>query len=177
MSLEHSHGKARPTLPRSSDLRLVEREGAEGERPAWRGADGRVGPGNTLGTDRGLRMDIARMLGRAATTVEAASVHREALRVYRSALRGLSVSSELVRRSAARVARHCALESFYASKAIDAGLDTEQGQRLDQRASYHGERAERCTVTLLDVAGALARPGRKGSRLDALRARTRGKQP
>jgi hypothetical protein len=161
MSIEHSHGKARPTMPRPSDLRLV---GAEAQRPAWRGADGRVGTGNELGKERGQKMDLARMLGRDATGEDALAVTREATRTYRAALRELPSQGELVRRAAARMARHCAAETFFAAKSIEAGLETEDGMRFDTLATRHGERGERCLVVLLDVAGALARPSKRNAR-------------
>jgi hypothetical protein len=146
---ETSHGKARPSLPRSNELAAVqsERDPLEG-----RDATGRFAPGNPISQGQRWKASIKKLLGRGATNEQAQSVAREAFRLYLAVMRELPSDGATARMLAALQARHAALAAHYTNQAAEAGLDTEAGKELLELASKHGQRAERLAVTCLDVA-------------------------
>lgn len=157
MALERSKGKLRPTLPRSSDLAPVEtvRDPSEG-----RSAGGRFAPGNRIAQGQRWKAAIRKLLGSDATDGEAESLGREAWRMYLAILRDLPHDGASVRVLAALQAREAVLAARWANRALELGLDTPEGKAADELGSRHGQRAERLTVTCLDVATKLqaARP-------------------
>lgn len=176
MTIERSHGKARPTLPRSSDLRVV--PSTEPERPGQRDARGRFVSGNGAAIGRGEKAAVRRLLGREGATVSDADARRVALdasQVFGATLRELPSDGATVRQLAAMHARHVALAAFWSARASSEGLGTDGGLRAEEQATKHGQRAERLAVTMLDVATRLAaaRP-KHGAGLAALAARVGG---
>lgn len=153
MSIEHSHGKARPTLPRASDLAVADTAGnpTEGRAPG-----GRFAPGNRLAEGQRWKASIRKMLGRGATNAEAESLARETFRLYLAVLRRMPSDGPSVRMLVALQARHAALAARWANRAAELGLDSEEAVQADERAIKHGQRAERLAVTALDVARAEA---------------------
>jgi|HubBroStandDraft_6_1064221.scaffolds.fasta_scaffold58570_6 hypothetical protein len=74
MAFEQSHGKARPALPRASDLCSVQ----SGEKPpSGRTSGGHFAPGN-----RERRGAVKKSLGTKAATGEALVVARDARRLF-----------------------------------------------------------------------------------------------
>lgn len=153
MTIERSHGKARPTLPRSSDLTPVATvpEPSEG-----RGEQGRFAKGNRIAQGQRWKASIRKLLGRDAAVGEADALAREAWRLYLALLRELPHDGPSVRMLAALQAREAALAARWANRASELGLDSEGGQHADDRAMKHGQRAERLAVTALDVSTRLA---------------------
>jgi len=157
MTIESSHGKPRPTLPRSSDLQPVTVVDADRERCGKRDAHGRFSSGNVVGRGRGWKLAIARVLGRQVDDPIAQQVADDAWRTYCAALRELPSDGAIVRGLAALMSRHEALAAFWHAHAAIVGLTTEDGIAGQDQATKHGQRAERLTVTMLDVARALAK--------------------
>ena len=151
--IEQSHGKARPTLPRSSDLRNVE---TARNPAAGRGPGGRFAAGNRISVHAGEKHAVSKLLGLASDNPDVMTVARDARRLFAGFLRDLPHDGQSVRDLVARRARHAAVEAYYVTKAAIAGLDTPEGQALDDRAMKHGMRAERLAVTSLDIATRLA---------------------
>lgn len=153
MPLERSHGKARPILPRSSDLAPV----ASVPNPSeGRGPAGRFAPGNRLSINSGQKHAIKRLMGGHATDEEVLIVARDAERAFRGTMRDLPSDGATVRSLAALYSRHVALAAYYTRKAENAGLDSPEGLDWTARATGQGQRAERIAVTALDVATKLA---------------------
>lgn len=165
MTIEHSHGKARPTLPRASDLRLVqaERNPTEGRTGA-----GHFAPGNRHGVGARWKATIKKLLGRTVDDHTADEVGRDASRVYRAVLQSMPCDDATVRGLVALHARHMAVSAYLTGRAASAGLDTKEGLALLEVASHHGQRAERTAVTALDVATKLAASKAKEPKADAL---------
>lgn len=149
MSIEQSHGKARPTLPRSSDLEPVETvaDPSEGRAPG-----GRFAPGNRLAEGQRWKASIRKLLGKGASTEQAANLAREAFRLYLAVLRGLPSDGPTVRMLAALQARHAVLAAHFTDRAAELGLETPAGAAALEQATKHGQRAERLAVTTLDIA-------------------------
>lgn len=154
MTIERSHGKARPTLPRSGEL-TPDPEGADRERPGDRDDKGRAMPGNQLGLGRGWKSAIRKNLKRAGAPDEVAvRVISDTETVYAAIIRDLARTGPLVRMNAAGAAREFALAGFFDQAALEAGLMTEKGQQLAARASSHRQRYERLSVTTKDLSKA-----------------------
>jgi hypothetical protein len=170
MTIERSHGKPRPSLVRASDLTDIPSR-TEAERSDGRDASGRAAPGNRLAEGRGWKSAIRKAVVGAGTSEEAERVARDAWTVYLAVLRDLAATGPLVRVNAAGMAREFAYAGFYDTKALEAGLATEQGTAYAARAGYHRQRAERLSVTVGDLARATS--GRKATRtpVEAIRAR------
>lgn len=166
MTIEQSHGKARPTLPRSSDLATV--TGTDDERSRQRDSSGRFAVGNNAGIGRGAKAAVRRMLGRGAelTNPEALAVARDADRLFLDTLRELPSTGSTVRHLAALHARHAALAAFWSARASEAGLGTDEGTKAEEQATKHGQRQERVAVTMIDVATKLASRDPKADPLD-----------
>jgi hypothetical protein len=166
VTIESSHGKARPTLPRSSDLRVVEAaEKPTGERTAG----GRFAPGNPIGQGARWKASIKKLLGKGATSEQAEAVARQAFRLYCALLRELPSDGPSVRVLAALEARHAALAAYFTDRAAELGFETDAGAHALEQATKHGTRAERLAVTCIDVATrfATAKPSKKNSALHA----------
>ena len=179
MTIERSHGKARPTLPRPSDLAdqdPVTAADAVRERSAQRDASGRFASGNVVGRGRGWKRAIAKMLGRDVDDPAAQAVADDAWRTYCATLRELPHDGAIVRGLAALHARHTAVGAFWAAHAAAVGLSTSEGKAADDQATKHGQRQERLAVTLLDASRAMAAARPPGlSLVDQMRARIAAK--
>jgi hypothetical protein len=153
MTIEQSHGKARPTLPRSNELRVVQtaRDPSEG-----RAAGGRFAPGNRLAFGAKWKATVKKLLGRAVDNATAEVVGRDAWKIYLATLRSMPSDDAPVRSLVAIHARHVAVASYFTNLAAEAGLESERGLGLLEVASHHGARAERTIVTAVDVATKLA---------------------
>jgi hypothetical protein len=152
VTTELSKGKARTTLPRSSDLRVVETvpDPTEG-----RSTGGRFAAGNRLAQGQRWKASIRKLLGKGATNEQAAALAREAFRIYLANLRAVPNDGPPVRVLAALLGRHTVLAGFFTDRAVELGIETDAGAAALEQATKHGQRAERLTVTMLDVASKL----------------------
>lgn len=148
MTIERSHGKARPTLPRASDLTPPE---AARNPTAGRGAAGRFAAGNRIGLGARWKATLKKALGTSGEG-EAGIVTADAQRVMTHVLRSLPSDAAPVRVLVGIHARHVALHAYFTSKAEAAGLDTPAGMRLLDCADRQSQRAERVLVTAHDLA-------------------------
>jgi len=148
MTIEQSKGKARPTLPRASDLQTPE---AVRKPSAGRGEAGRFAAGNRIGIGARWKATLKKALGTTGEG-EAGIVAADAQRVMTHVLRALPSDAAPVRVLVGIHARHVALHAYYTAKAEAAGLDTPKGQELLQIADRQSQRAERTLVTAHDVA-------------------------
>lgn len=170
MTIEKSHGKARPTLVRSSDL-MPDAPGTDRIPSEERDANGRAVDGNQIALGRGWKHAIRRTLGRSGATDEVArQVIADTMCVYSAIVRDLARTGPLVRMNAAGSAREYAYAGFYDAAALEAGLLTDKGQALAAKASQHRQRYERMTVTTRDLARATT--PRKGTRTAAMTIRS-----
>jgi hypothetical protein len=149
-----SHGKARPSLPRSAELRPIE---TAPDPSAGRGTHGQFARGNQISIRAGEKRAAKKLLGKGASEGDAAIVARDAQRAFRGAMRELPHDGQIVRSLAALYGRHLAASALYATKSDEAGPATDEGIRFAELALKHGARAERLSVTALDVAATLAR--------------------
>ncbi|MGO9834734.1 MAG: hypothetical protein ACLP1X_10990 [Polyangiaceae bacterium] len=149
MAFEQSHGKARPALPRASDLRPVASEAKPSDA---RGPGGRFAPGNRLSVGARFTATVRKALGSKVATGEALVVARDARRVFGHVLASLPSDAPPVRALLSVYARHQALHAYFTLKAEAAGLDTEAGLALLVVADRQSQRAERTLVTCLDIA-------------------------
>jgi hypothetical protein len=163
MTIERSKGRARPTLPRSSDLAVPE---AGEKRAGGRDENGRFAAKNPWGAGARWRHLIADGLGRELPG-EAGELGREAHRLYRALLDDLPVDCPSVRSLVAQRARAATLASRYARLGAERGLDTAEGAEALDRAQKWDMRAERLAVTSLDVASKLAAVARERKPIDA----------
>lgn len=157
MSMERSHGAARPTLPRSGTLAAVAPEPIP---TGNRDTRGRFQPGNSVGTGRGWKAIVAKHLGRDLKG-EALPLAREALQLYRAELGHMPHDGPQVRQLVAARARSAVLAARYALRAAELGLDTEAGQKALALSMQLDARAERLAVTALDIAATLAKADRE----------------
>lgn len=152
MTLEQSHGKARPTLPRSGDLAAVP---TAGERPRQRAGNGRFSAGNSVACGRGWRASIAKMVGRDLKG-EVEPLARESWRMFRALLSELPHSGAQVSALVASRARSAVLSARFAAKAAEFGLDSPEGMKALDLSMKLDARAERLAVTAIDIATKLA---------------------
>ena len=150
MAIERSHGKARPSLTRASDL-LTPVEAADNPT-ADRAGHGHFAAGNRLGLGARFTATIKKSLGSDAATGAALVVARDARRVFGHVLRSLPSDAPPVRALLAVYARHQALHAYYANRAEALGLDTPLGLKLLEVADRQSQRAERVLVTCHDLA-------------------------
>lgn len=171
--MRFEHGKARPSTPRSKDLKAVD---TVDDRPRQRDGDGRFTPGNTAALGRGALMAVRRLLGRGVevTDPEVLAVVRDADRLFGAVVAELPSAGATVRQLVASFARHTALAGYWSAKASVSGLSGEEGMRATEEATKHDTRAERLAVTMLDVSTKLAGKKTSNSVLD-LRARLAAK--
>jgi hypothetical protein len=151
MAIEISHGKARSILPRSSDLSPV-----PAVRPPNHGTNGRFTPGNGAARGRLAKQAIARALGIRSGDENVAVVAKDAMRVMAVVMRDMPSDAPTVVNLVALLARHSAVAAFFNVQADKHGLDSKDGKEALEAAMQHGQRAERLTVTALDVATRLA---------------------
>ena len=149
MTVERSHGKARPTLPRASDLTPAE---AAGKPTAERTSHGHFAAGNAVGLGSRFTATVKKSLGRADATGAALIVARDARRVFAHVLASLPSDAPPVRALLAVYARHQALHAYFSLAAEAVGLDTDRGLALLVVADRQSQRAERVLVTVHDLA-------------------------
>lgn len=149
MAFERSHGKARPTLVRSSDLQTGE---AEVKPREGRTDGGHFAAGNRIGIGARWKATLKKALGDRAAVGETGIVAADAQRVMLHVLRALPSDAAPVRVMVAVHARHVALNAYFTAKAEAAGLDTEEGRKLLEVADRQSQRAERVLVTCHDLA-------------------------
>ena len=147
--IEQSHGKARPSLTRASDLQPAEtvEKPTEGRAP-----DGRFAAGNRMARAARFTCTIRKALGSKVATGEALVVARDARRVFGHVLASLPSDAPPVRALLSVYARHTALHAYYTVKAEELGLDTPEGLKLLEVADRQSQRAERTLVTCHDLA-------------------------
>lgn len=161
MTIEKSHDKARPSLPRSSDLAAVP---AVDERPRQRDSNGRWTAGNAGGIGRGWRAAIRKMVGRDLKGDDAEPLARESFRMYQALLAELPHTGAQVSSLVAARARSAVMSARYAARAAELGLDSVEGMRALEVSMRLDARAERLCVTAIDVSTKLAAADRKGNR-------------
>lgn len=149
MTIERSHGKARPSLVRASDL--VPPESAPKPTDA-RGPGGRFAAGNRASVGARFTATIKKSLGTRAGAGEALVVARDARRLFGHTLASLPSDAPPVRALLAIYARHAALHAYYTLRAEAEGLDSEKGLALLAVADRQSQRAERTLVTAHDLA-------------------------
>lgn len=149
MTIERSHGKARPTLPRSSDLADA---APAPEVDRNRDERGRAVAGNTLGVNKGVRAALRKMIARETKDPLARAVADDAWKIFAANVAELPSSGSIVRGLLLRKARHEALSAFWEMQATAKGLATPEGIEAQEMAMKHGQRAERLAVTAIDVA-------------------------
>lgn len=166
MVTERSHGKPRTTLPRLADVPAPAPAPTAAERTATRAVDGRFAPGNKAATGRGWKTATRKVLARDVGDADAVRVSADAWALYLGTLRSLPADSPLIRQAVASYARHASLSAFYATKSSAAGLLSETGMMLGEVASKHGVRAERLSITAVDLAAREAASKAKSSGVD-----------
>lgn len=149
MTVERSHGKARPTLPRASDLQPNE---TAAKPTAGRTSHGHFAAGNAVGIGARFTATVRKSLGSKESKGTALVVARDARRVFGHVLASLPSDAPPVRALLAVYARHQALHAYYSLAAEAAGLDTERGLELLVVADRQSQRAERVLVTVHDIA-------------------------
>lgn len=159
MTIERSHGKARPTLPRASDLQPGETATTP---PTGRTPGGHFARGNRLAVGGRFKRTVAKSLGEAHEG-DAGIVASDAARVARHVIASLPSDAPPVRVLVSIHARHVALNAYFTSKAEAAGLDTDRGLQLLAIASRESQRAERVLISALDTARVCAQAADKPS--------------
>lgn len=149
MTFEKSHDKARPTLPRASDLRPAESDAKPTDQ---RGPGGRFAPGNRASVGAGLTAMLKKLLGPKSNEPIAKAVRRDAWRVFAGTMKSMPSDAAPVRAMVSLYAGHLALASFYREKAAGLGLDTPAGMDMLVVADRQSQRAERVLVTAMDTA-------------------------
>jgi hypothetical protein len=149
MAIEQSHGKARPVLPRASDL---EPPKADAKPTEGRDKHGHFAAGNRTGLGARFTATIRKALGSKAASGEALIVARDARRVFGHVLASLPSDAPPVRALLSVYSRHQALNAYYTLKAEAVGLDTEAGLAFLAVADRQSQRAERTLVTAHDLA-------------------------
>jgi hypothetical protein len=149
VTLERSHGKLRPALPRASDLEPVD---TVAKRSDARAPDGRFAAGNRAAVAARFTHTIRKALGTKEATGDALVVARDARRVFGQVLASLPSDAAPVRALLAVYARHQALHAFYTVRAEALGLETPEGLALLAVADRQSQRAERVLVTCHDIA-------------------------
>jgi hypothetical protein len=149
MTIERSHGKARPALVRASDLTSPE---AVAKPRTGRTPGGHFAAGNRIGIGARWKATLKKALGDRAAEGEVGIVAADAARVMLHVLRSVPSDAAPVRVMVAIHARHVALNAYFTAKAEAAGLDTPAGMKLLEVADRQSQRAERTLVTCHDLA-------------------------
>lgn len=157
MTFERSHGKARPTLPRASDLRPE----AAAKPTDVRAPHGHFAAGNRTGLGARFVATIKKALGPKVEIGEAKLITRDAKRVFAHTMRSMPSDAPPVRALVAMYARHYALNAYFTIKAAEAGLITPAGMKLQEVADRQSQRAERVLVTAQDLARVCAAEAEK----------------
>lgn len=111
------------------------------------------------------------MLGRAdESNAVVRAVAEDAHRIYQAALATLPSDAAPVQQLAALHARHAALAAFYSGRAAELGLVSPEAVAAGELGVKHGQRAERCLVSCLDVACRIAKAAPAPLDLDAINA-------
>lgn len=149
MTIERSHGKARPSLPRASDARSAE---TDAKPTDLRAAHGHFAAGNRSGVEARFVGTVKKALGGGAGEGENRIVTRDAKRVMSHVLRSFPSTAAPVRVLVAIHARHVALNAYFTAKAEAAGLATPEGLKLLEVADRQSQRAERTLISAQDMA-------------------------
>lgn len=155
MTIEHSHGKARPTLPRSSDLAVPE---TVGEPPDERGERGRFASGNQLAKGHGWKKLLRESLGRELEG-DAGKLGQEAFKLYRGFMADMPIDNASVRQLVVARARAATLSARYARRGAELGFDTSEARDALDAALRWSQEAKSLAVTSLDIATKLAAAG------------------
>lgn len=159
MALEHSHGKARPTLPRAADLPVPP---PAPDRRQGRDNKGRFAAGHRQSArSRGWRRAIAQLSAGQLKTDDQVKLANDSGTLYRATLATMPCEGPLTNPIAAEHARTAVLSAHFAGAAIAAGVTTAKGRQLLELSLKLGQRAERTAVTLLDLTTRLAEAERK----------------
>jgi hypothetical protein len=172
---ERSHGAMRPSLPRSSDLATVAEPVAS--PTAGRDAQGRFAAANPWAAAAKWRSLIAEGLGRDLEG-QAGELGKRAYRLFRAFLADLPVDCATVRSLVAQRARAATLADAYARRGQELGLDNPLGAAALAEALKWDARAERLTISSIDVANRmLAVAKKRGDTIDLSKAIEVASQP
>lgn len=163
--IERSHNKLRVLRPRSRDL---EPAAADADPHRDRDGAGRFQSGNTVGRHRTAKRSLMAVL-KAAVAAQVAGVGagsdaappapaelaRHAITLYRAGQRDLRTDSPIALSHLQRWAVGTAVAQHMTLAAAAAGLETDRGLRLLERAQAAEQRAERASIAALDVARVL----------------------
>ncbi len=177
-TVEQSHGKARLTQPRPSDLGSVE---ADDERRRNHRANGTFAPGNRAAFNRSAKRALTAPLRAARTRLEALGeglprpvadeLLQAALAVYGSARVELGSSSVFVLANLIAFATESVLAGYFAKEAAAAGFDTERGGELLELGHRCETQSQRAMTAALAAVKALSGKRAKAGRvIDAIEA-------
>lgn len=152
MALRFEKGKRRPQPPRLKDVAQRERSG---ERSRNHDASGRFTAGNRAPEGRKLKSIIRRHLGKDAVGEAVEVLFAETKQIFVALVKAVGSDAPQVHDTLARRARWGVLSAHYALKAVELGLDTEQGQTCLELSLKLDQRAERLDVTAIDLANRL----------------------
>jgi hypothetical protein len=152
MALRREHTGLRPQPTRLKD---VTRRQRSGNGAANHDAGGRFTAGNKAAEGKRLKAIIRRHLGRDATNADTEALYREVRDIFAALVASVGSSMPQVQDTLARRARWGVLSAHYALRAVDLGLETEQGQACLELALKLDQRAERLDITAIDLANRL----------------------
>lgn len=192
-SIERSHGKPRLTAPRPTDIGTV---ATDGERHRNQGPDGRALHGNQLAKNRGakraakrhlleararVRSAVQDALSRGAAPEEAEQavnasdrVLSDALAFYEAARSEAGSSLLFVIGPCAFFGAELAIGNYLLAEAAKAGLTTERGMLLHDRAMACEQAAARAMTAALAAAKALGGKKKGRSKLETILAAGEG---
>lgn len=156
--LERSQGKLRSLRPRSSDLAVPQ---PAPERSQGRDERGRFAPGHKSARGKGWKRAIRSLAGPGISDPELHALAGDAGSLYRARLGELPHQGATVSAIVAEGARSSVLSARFAAKALELGLDTDAGMKALELSMRLGQRAERTSITALDVATKLAEAERR----------------
>jgi hypothetical protein len=123
--------------------------------------NGRFAPGHKSAKGRGWKRAIRELAGPNFTDPELKGLAGDAGSLYRARLAELPHVGPTVSAIVAEGARSSVLSARFAARALELGLDTQEGQRALEMSMRLGQRAERTSVSALDLATRLAESERK----------------
>jgi hypothetical protein len=175
MAIERSKGKARPALPRSSDLAVPQ---PPPDPRQGRDVNGRFTSGNRTARGRGWKRAIGQLAG-SELAPELRQLAGDAGSLYRARLGELPHQGPTVSSLVAEGARSSVLSARFAARAFELGLDTDAGRAALETSMRLGQRAERTSISAIDIAVrlAVADERRHPSGLAALRAEVEAGTP